>query len=303
MKISREFKVGLLAIISGTILYIGFNFLKGIDLFSSTKKYYAYYDNIGGLTISNPVTLNGFTIGRVSDISIIQEQKNKVQVEFDIQEDIIIGKSSKAELTTDLLGSKSVVLKMKEGDVPLAAEGTIEGVVEQGLLATIKDTTDPLKATMLNINQLISGFKDTKIYLDSLLISFNGTTNRLNTVIAGNQRNLEKITSDLVDLTSMLKDEQDGVAPLLAGFNNFADSLGALELTKTIDNLNNTLSALESTLNNVNKGSGSMAKLMNDDSLYQNLNNTARDLDLLLIDFRENPKRYVNFSVFGRKDK
>ena len=300
---SKEFKVGLLAIVAGSVLYIGFNFLKGIDLFSNTSKYYAFYANIDGLAVSNPVTLNGYDVGRVSDINIIQEQDNIVKVELDIQESLVIGQSTQAELTTDLLGSKSVVLKMKNGDTPLESGGTIEGTVEQGLMETILDSTDPLKSTIIKVNELLIGFSDSKLKLDSALVNFTQTAKKINYALDQNQRNILKITNDLSELTGILKDEQDGVKPLLANINTITDSLKVLELSETVNNLNKTLSSLKSTMDKVNNGAGSMAKFMNDDSLYTNLNHTAEDLDKLLIDFRENPKRYVHFSLFGKKDK
>ena len=303
MKISREFKVGLLAVVAGSILYIGFNFLKGIDLFSNTNKYYAYYSNIDGLAVSNPVTFNGVTVGRVSDINIIQQQNNIVEVELEIQQKLIIGESTQAELTTDLLGSKSVVLKVKTNDVPLEAGGTVEGVIEQGLMETILDSTDPLKSTMVNVNEVLRGFSDSKIKLDSVLISFTRTSQKVNGILDQNRRNILKITSDLSDLTEILIDEQDGLKPLLANVNTITDSLKVLELSRTVDSLNKTLNALESTIGKMSNGDGSMAKFINDDSLYTNLNHTAESLDQLLVDLKENPKRYVNFSLFGRKDK
>ncbi len=303
MKMSKEFKVGLLAIVAGSTLYIGFNFLKGIDLFSNTNKYYAFYENIDGLAVSNPVRLNGYDVGRVSDINIVQEQNNIVRVEFDIQKRLVVGQSTQAELTTDLLGSKSVVLKMKDGDAPLESGGTIEGTVEQGLMETILDSTDPLKSTIVKVNELLIGFSDSKLKLDSALVNFTKTAQKINRALDQNQRNILKITDDLSELTGILKDEQDGVKPLLANVNTITDSLKVLELSRTVDNLNKTLSSLKSTMDKVNNGAGSMAKFMNDDSLYTNLNHTAEDLDKLLIDFRENPKRYVHFSLFGKKDK
>ncbi|MDN5216576.1 MlaD family protein [Fulvivirgaceae bacterium BMA12] len=300
---SKEFKVGLLAIVAGSTLYIGFNFLKGIDLFSNTHKYYAFYENIDGLAVSNPVRLNGYDVGRVSDINIVQEQNNIVKVEFDIQKRLVIGQSTQAELTTDLLGSKSVVLKMKDGDTPLESGGTIQGTVEQGLMETLLDSTDPLKSTIIKVNELLIGFSDSKLKLDSALVNFTKTAQKINRALDQNQRNILKITDDLSELTGILKDEQDGVKPLLANVNTITDSLKVLELSRTVDNLNKTLSSLKSTMDKVNNGAGSMAKFMNDDSLYTNLNHTAEDLDKLLIDFRENPKRYVHFSLFGKKDK
>ncbi len=300
---SREFKVGLLAIVSGTILYIGFNFLKGIDLFSTTNKYYAYYDNIDGLSVSNPVTLNGFTIGRVSEIEIVQEKSNQVKVEFGINANIFIGKSSSAMLTTDLLGSKSVVLEVVDGDERLEDGGVLKGSLDQGIMGSLLESTDPFKAAGIKVNRLLDGFEGTRIKLDSALVSVGNLSNNFSGLVKDNKRSLKKSIDDLSETLAALNDEQDGIKPALAGFNTFADSLQAIKLNELVGNLNTTLSTLQSTLKKVSEGDGSMAKLMNNDSLYQNLNNTARDLDLLLIDFKENPKRYVNFSVFGRKDK
>lgn len=292
-----------MAVVAGTILYVGFNFLKGIDLFSNTNKYYAFYSNIDGLAVSNPVTFNGVNVGRVSEINIIQEQNNIVKVELEIQERLAIGEATQAELTTDLLGSKSVVLKVKTNDTPLEPGGTIEGVIEQGLMETFLDSTDPLKSTIKNVNEVFRGFSNSRIKLDSMLVNLSKTSQKVNGLLDQNKRNILKITDDLSELTGILRDERDGLKPLLANVNTITDSLKVLELSHTIYNLNKTLNALKSTADKISNGEGSMAKFINDDSLYNNLNHAAEDLDKLLVDLRENPKRYVNFSLFGRKDK
>lgn len=303
VKLSKEFKVGLLAVVAGTIMYLGFNFLKGSDVFSNTNQYYAYYNDVNNLTVSNSVTLNGFAVGRVSNVKIIQGAKNRVLVEFDIDDDIVIGKNTEAELTSDLFGKVTIVLNQGNIKVPLQDGDTIQGAHQIGITETLKNTTDPLKVTMLKVNNLLEGFDGTKQKLNILLDKFSLATDNANATVGENRINLVRITKNISDLTLALKDEKEGLSPLLTSANMIADSIKVLEFSKTLDNLNKTMTSLTSTIDKMNKGDGTLAKLLNDDSLYNNLNHTAESLDKLLIDFKAHPKRYVHFSLIGKKDK
>lgn len=303
MKLSKEFKVGLFAIIAGTIMYLGFNFLKGSDVFSNTNQYYAYYDDVNNLTVSNSVTLNGFAVGRVSDVKIIQGVKNRVLVEFDINGDIVIGKNTQAQLAADLFGKVTIILKQGNINIPLHDGDTIRGSHQLGITETLKNTTDPLKVTMLKVNNLLEGFDGTKEKLNDLLDELKVTTANANATVGENRMNLVRITKNISDLTLALKDEKKGLDPLLASANMIADSIKVLEFGKTLDNLNKTMASLTGTIDKMNKGDGTLAKFLNDDSMYKNLNHTAESLDKLLIDFKEHPKRYVHFSLIGKKEK
>ncbi len=303
MKLSKEFKVGLMTVIAGAIMYLGFNFLKGSDVFSNTNQYYAYYDDVNNLTVSNSVTLNGFAVGRVSNVKIIQGEKNRVLVEFDINGDIVIGKNTQAQLAADLFGKVTIVLKQGNINTPLQDGDTISGTHQLGLTETLKNTTDPLKVTMLKVNNLLEGFDGTKQKLNELLDELKVTTARANATVGENRTNLVRITKNISDLTLALKDEKEGLRPLLTSANMIADSIKVLEFGKTLDNLNKTMTSLTGTIDKMNKGDGTLAKLLNDDAMYKNLNHTAESLDKLLIDFKAHPKRYVHFSLIGKKDK
>lgn len=309
MRFSKEFKVGLLGIVSMTILYFGFNFLKGIDMFKGTKNYYALYENIDGLTVSNPIIINGLSVGRVGNIQILQKKDNLVLVELSIGKDIELINGTNARLVnTDFLGSKAIELILSDLTLGVYQDGdTLESSVDEGITEFLKQSAGPVAD---NIGTTISR-------VNAILESFQGNSGKIN----GTLENLEKITENLsrnlpfmedklyvlLDNLNKNSNELSGVLsdlrPLLANTTQFTDSLKMLELSKTLDKTETMIDNLNANLVSLKEGDGTMGKLMQDDSLYMHLNKTARDLDLLLIDFQANPDRYVQFSMFERKDK
>ncbi|MDN5203570.1 MlaD family protein [Fulvivirgaceae bacterium BMA10] len=295
---SKEFKVGIMALVAGSILYLGFNFLKGADLFSRTNTYYALYQDIGGLTISNPVMINGVAVGRVSSISILQERGNEVLVALDVGKDIVLGDPTTARLATDLLGSKSIILNVGDISRPLNSGDTLRGVLDESILEAIRKTTDPITK---KVDSLVIGFNVTRQKLDSALDSFTALSGNLNGTLGDNRANIKKSMANLAALTTAMNDETNGLKPMLLKFKTFADSLSQLELNKTVASFGAVMSKLDSTLSKLNDGKGTLDKLMNDDSLYVNLNRAIMDLDSLLIHINENPKHF--FGPLGKSKK
>lgn len=301
MKISKEVKVATLAIVAGILLYFGVEFLKGINFFNPTNTYYVIYSNVEGLAESNQVTLSGYPVGRVSGISVLQQKDNNILVSFDLNEEIVVGADAKAILrSSDLLGNKVIELNPGNVSVPMQPGDTLIGVQTQDISSELKATAlpvvDSIKSTIHIVNATLSDFGETKIKLDSILTG-------IALVIESNRRDISQITANLNTLSATLNDEDKGVAPLLAKINVLADSLNELELNKTLMQANATLSSLQTTVNKLKQDDGTLGKLMNDDSVYNNLNKTLVDLDSLFIDLQENPRRYVHFSLFGGKDK
>ncbi len=309
MKISKEFKVGVLAVVSMVILYFGFNFLKGIDLFKNTKNYYALYQNIDGLTISNPVIINGLSVGRVSSIDILQERDNVVAVEVSIDSKLKLSEGTIARLiNTDFLGSKAIELMLRDSTNVYYDDGdTLRSAVDEGITEFLKQNAGPVAdnigTTISRINAILESFKGNSEKI-------NGTLANLESVTGNLSRNLPVMESKLyLLLDNLAKTSQDlsttltDLKPVLANAAQFTDSLKNLELSATLDKATLLLDNLNVSIENMKEGQGTMGKLMHDDSLYVNLNNTARDLDKLLVDLQENPGRYVQFSMFGKKDK
>ena len=188
MKISKEVKVGAFAILSLAIMYFGFSYLKGIDFLNKTNKYYVIYDDIAGLNISNPVNISGFTVGRVSKISINQEFENKITVEVDISADIILGKDAVALLRIDLLGSVSIILDVGDIKQPIAPGDTIAAKVDPTLNELLKESALPvaegLKVTIQRINSLLEDFSKNTEVIKNIAKNLEGITYKTNKLLS-----------------------------------------------------------------------------------------------------------------------
>lgn len=309
MNISKEFKVGLLAVVSITILYFGFNFLKGIDLFKSTNNYYALYTNIDGLTNSNPVIINGLSVGRVSAIEILQDKGNKVSVEIGIDSKINLSRGTVARLVnTDFLGSKAIELILSDSSNILLEDGdTLRSEIDAGITDFLKQSAgsvgDDISTMISRINAVLESFQGNSEKI-------NGTLKHLEIVTENLGRNLPFMEKKMYLLLDNLNknSKQLGVVltelkPVLTNVAQLTDSLKNLEFSKTLDKAQIMLESISANMISLKEGTGTMGKLMKDDSLYIYLSNTARDLDRLLVDMQANPSRYVQVSVFGKKDK
>lgn len=306
---SNELKVGFLALITFLILYFGFNFLKGNDLFTSAKYYYVSYDHVDGLLPSNSVMLNGVEVGKVRSVEMQAGSNNRILVTLRVNSKLLLPKQSKAVLADGaLLGGKIIRLDLAgTGSLPDGAH--LPGLVEQGLTTLLKERAIPVLSNadslLISFRVISKKFENTGTQLNALLKNSNTTVGNLNGAIGGlmedNRQNLLVISGNLKTLSSNLIETERQLKPMLGKFNTLADSLNALQVGKTLQGLNASVQSLQVILKNLEKGEGSAGKLLKSDSLYLSLNQTIRDLDRLLIDFRIQPKRYVNISVFGKK--
>ena len=308
MKISQEVKVGLLAVVTLLMLFFGFNFLKGSDFFSSNHKYRVTYDNIDGLTASNPVQINGLTVGQIREIKILQDQGNRLLVTIEVQKGIRVTRGSRAVLADDgLLGGKLIRLGIKPGAPELEDGGQLVSAKETGLSALIKEKTLPVlnnvDSLTYQLNRVVGQFDQTGIVLNQTLRSANAGVRSLDLTVAENRAGLRTALDNVNRLSKSLIETEKQLKPILAKADTFADSLQGLQLKQTLGSVNKTVDNLQKILGAINKGQGSLGKLTTNDSLYRNVNATTASLEKLLTDFRENPKRYVHFSLFGKKDK
>ncbi|HEX8549859.1 MAG TPA: MlaD family protein [Cytophagaceae bacterium] len=302
LKLSKEMRVGLLALAAGTVLFIGFNFLKGSELFSSTKKYHVLYNNVDGLTPSNPVVLNGLAIGRVDKIKLMPEKNNRVLVTLDVNDDILLGDSTYAKLaSTDLLGGKAIELTLGKNSKNYDNEDTLIGVKDQPISEMIAQKAMPiltnLDSTVVKLNAIFGD--ELGISIKNILHNFEIASNDMKLTMAHSRGNIEGITTNINSLTASLKETERSVKPLLTKLNQFADTLNDLQLKQTINNANTAMKNLNAITTKIEQGKGSIGALINDKALYDNLNTSAKDLDKLFVDIQKNPKRYVHFSVFG----
>lgn len=309
MRISKEFKIGLFSIITIALLYLGFNFLKGIDFFSTTNSYYALYKNIDGLQVSNSVIINGLAVGRVSSISFLQNKENNILVEMDIEGSIVLDDSTKAILISEgFLGGKAIELRLPDSiSNPLNDGDTLISDTAMGLIESLTEQTLPVAddagALIRKTNSVLDSLMLSEQMIRKMISKVNNTLDATYRTIEGNRITLSNSLNNIEILTSELNNSAKSLTGVLDKTDIFVDSLNQLELSKTLDHFASTSENLNAVLTGLKQGEGSLGKFLVDDSLYNNLTRSAEDLDKLLIDLRENPKRYVHISVFGKKDK
>jgi len=302
---NHEFKVGIIGLLGLFILYFGSNFLKGIDFLVSTKKYFAIYENVDGLIVSNPVIVNGYSIGRVSDINILQELENKILVTLDINDDLVIGDTSLATLSSnDVLGSKAIILSIGNTSNPLEEGDTIRAAVDRGLSELIENAgpiTNNLSVTISRLNDLLLSLQGSGSLISSTLNNLNDVLNSANSVIENNESNLNTTFQNLANLTESLNNEIGKIDPLLSSIQTTFDELNKIEFEKTFNQIDILLSSMNNVFYDIESGKGTLSKLLKEDSLYNNLNKTAMDLDKLLSHINENPKHF--FAPFGKSSR
>lgn len=306
MKLTREIKTAILVIASILLFIWGYSFLKGRDLLSSYKKLYVQYDSVEGLSSSAPVTLNGLAIGRITAITI-NPKTGKLIVEMQIKSDFPISQSSTATIyEPGLIGGKQIAINPNLADNTSAADGSyLSGNIKQGLTDAVGEKLVPiqekLNKLMGNADQLISGFNNV---LDEK------AQNDLRKSLAELSLTMEQFHKASLSMNNVLDDNKAQVKGVVTNFNkiskdfsNISDSLNKADMGKTVRNLNATLAKVNGLVQNLEAGKGTMGKLLKDDALYTNLTKSTKELELLLQDVRLYPTRYINVSVFGKKNK
>jgi phospholipid/cholesterol/gamma-HCH transport system substrate-binding protein len=323
MKYSKEVRTGLIAVATICVFVWGYNFLQGNDIFSKQRIYYTVYENVGGLTKSNSVTVNGFKVGLVKDIYFDPSDSRKLVVEFMLTADNFeIPNGSKAKLVSDLLGTTSINLMLGQEQGYLQEGDTLVSEIEEDLLAGITDLSSSLATTKVKADRLFesidslvadlhfafkpsgntSSLKEALIGLEATMNNLKSASGRIDNVLA-EDGNLAKILADVEGFTSTLNENKDEIDNLLNNLSSLSDSLAAAELASTINNANKTFEELAAAIEKINNGEGTVGKLFKDDSIYNNLEAATRNLDSLFVDIKANPNRYVHVSVFGRKEK
>ncbi|WP_044209306.1 MlaD family protein [Flammeovirga sp. OC4] len=302
VEFSHEVKVGIFATISAFVLYFGYNFLKGIDIFSNQNTFYVEYPSAADLQVSNNVTINGYIVGRVSSMELLQNQNNMVRVSLDINEDIKVYKNTVAVIADKgMLGDKQVILKGTGTGELATPESTIAGGVENGMVASIVEKMDPLfanlEATLDTAKQMMSQFRTAGVTADATLASANSIMKKVD------NGGLDKTLANLQVMSSEFASASKQLEPILVKMDHLADSLNDAPLAQTVKEAQQLLASANKTLENVNNPNGTVGALLTERELHDQLVKTMADLDSLFIDFQAHPKRYVHFSVFGKKDK
>ncbi|MEQ9424003.1 MAG: MlaD family protein [Cyclobacteriaceae bacterium] len=302
---SKEFKVGLLTVVSGLVLYYGFNFLKGVDFFSTTNKYYAVYDNIDGLQVSNPVILNGLAIGRVSKLEFLSGKQNEILVELNVDEVVELGDSAVAMLyNVDFLGSKGIQINNKKVKGNLVTGDTLFSAKEQGLekiLTSSETQIANLGVTIKRVNDILLGMEGSGEEIKASIIALRGTLERINAAVDQNENKMRGAIDDFGSLVTSLKETGNKVEEFLDNANGTVAKINALEIEETLDRFQELAGTLNTTLENFNEGEGTIHQLINDKELYTNLNKTLVSMDSLLDHMNHYPKDF--FGPLGRSHK
>ena len=308
MKFTKEIKVGFLAVIGIMMSVFSYNYLKGINLFDKNRKFIVKYEKVDGLSVSNPVTMNGFKIGKVQKINFNSKNTRELLVDIIIDNDVIFPKTSLAELyETGLIGGKAIaIIPDYKNDSTIALDGDyLKGVIKPGLTELVNQI---LPQVQLQIEAVM---KNAEIVLQNINTLFDDET----------KKELKSSIEDFSNLTSSLSETSDEISKLIANnsenltnslsdfrsasnnIKSITDSLNSDDIKSITTNLNSLVNNLNSISTSLKNSEGTAGKLINDKSIYDNLENATNQLNRLIEDIKLNPNRYINFSVFGKKNK
>ena len=310
-KLSKEFKSGFIFLLAIVFLVYGLKYLKGLNVFQSNKPYYAIYDDIDGLQIGSSIRLNGFNVGMVNNIVLSNNNKLLVTLNINSVDSIPINTVCKI-VNQDLMGTKGVSLVLGKSDLFAKPGDTLQSGIENSLQDEVNAQILPLKnkaeeligsvdslltvvAAVLNKNtrkNLSNSIKS----LDETFSILSQTMIKVDSMVYHNDKRVSKIIINLESITTNLNDSNSGIKPILYNLSLISDSLSNSNIGSLVENINNIS-------NNINSGSGSLTKLMKDDKLYNNLEKSTSELAELIEDIKNNPKRYVNFSILGGTNK
>ncbi len=306
MKLSKEVKTGILSLSAILLFIYGYSFIKGSDIFDSSRIFYVSYQNVEGLDNSARVTINGLAVGKVKSINLVNKEGGLI-VSFSVDREFNFSRNSIVRIySSSLIGGKQLAIILDNETNNIAKSGdTLRGEIEKGMLEVMTGGLKPLEqkvlTTLSNLDSLVLNLTDvlddeTRLNLKESIVSLNQTMNsfkeasgNLNSLIKTNKEKLNNTFANL-EIAS-------------ENFARFSDSLAQIETGKMVKDLENIISRFNSILEGIEDGKGSIGKLLKDDKLYDNLEGASKQLELLLEDMKLHPKRYVHFSLFGKKSK
>lgn len=320
-KISKEFKVGVVVIVAIALLFIGVNYLKGINLFEKQNVFFATYDQIDGLNEANPVILKGYKVGLVKEIMLDPEGSGKLIVTILInKKNLNIPEDSKAKIySSDFFGSKAIELELGTSIVMAEPGSELESGRQEDITTALRKELEPLRARtedlIGDIDEIIKNMKAVfeadatqglPMAFESLqrsLLTFEKTSLRLDSTIAENKQRISNIMSNVESITSNFDANGDKITQVMSNVEAITDSIAKINFVQTMAKADSAMTNFAGIMEKINSGEGSMGMLINNDSLHNALVTAAQELDILLNDIETNPDRYIHFSVFGKKDK
>jgi phospholipid/cholesterol/gamma-HCH transport system substrate-binding protein len=325
MKLAKETKIGIVAFIALLVLIIGYNLLRGVSLFRKDVSLYAVYENASGLNRTDPVVMHGFEVGMIQRVELkyISNFNPSVIIRFSVKKDVKIPVNSVARIvSTDLLGSKAILIV--PGDIPVLVQSgdTLKGEIEIGLTEAIASAVSPLQQRTVDLiasldtlitvfNQVLnqegrenieSSFRNVALTLQNL----QSTTASFDRLVKQEGDKMQRILTNVENITNVLSTNQQNFDRIISNMGQFSDSLAASDVKNTVDRANIAIREVETIIQTINRGEGSLGLLLQNEQLYRNLELSSRSLDRLLVDIRRNPGRYLNVSLInigGGKEK
>lgn len=296
---TKEVKIALTAIVGIVILFYGLEFLKGLTVFSTDDSYYIAFDDVSGLSASSPVYANGYRVGVVKEINYDYTHQNKIVAVMGLNNEMRLPKGTHAEIDSDLLGNIKINLVLGDNPIDLLAEGdTIPGGAVQGMMARVGAMMPAIEAMMPKLDSILTGL--------NALLNDPALANTLHHV-EGMTDNLDATSRELKSLSASLNREMPAMMQktngILDNTQQLTGNLAAIDVAAMTASVNQTLANVNELTRKLNSNEGSLGLLMRDATLYNRLSQTVADADSLMVDLKAHPKRYVHFSVFGRKDK
>lgn len=312
MKITNETKVGALAAVAIAVLIVGYSYLKGNDVFSRENEFYAKYDRVDGLTASKPVLVNGYQIGRVSQLTLLPN--GQILVQFKVRPEFSIPKNTIAKLeSTDLLGGKAIVFQLGTGSDYAVNGDTLNANVQKDLMQQVEPVQKKAEQIIARMDSILSSVNSTLnpefqrnfdrsfASIARTLETLEKTTKTVDGMVSVQSLKISGILSNLESITLNFKNNNDKISTIMNNLEKVSDDVARTNFAQTINEANKAVADLQTIVSKINSGTGTLGQLINDERMYNNLNNAAENLDKLMIDLKANPKRYVSFSVFGGK--
>ena len=312
MKISNETKTGAITAFAITVLILGYSYLKGGDVFSGSNKFYAVYRSVEGLTVSKPVLVNGFQIGRISKMELHADGRTTVEFKIDPKYNVPVNTLAKLQ-STDLLGSKAVVFELGNSTEYAQDKDTLRADIEGSLAESLQPIQKKAEVLITKVDSALGAInkimnptfqKNVDRSFASIansLQTLESTTKKIDAIVGAQSSHINGIMVNAEATSGNLKTSTARLNGISANFERFSADLSNSNIKGTLDNANKAVGELQATLTKVNSTEGSLGLLLNDTKMYDNLNSASNNLNNLFIDIKAHPSRYVHFSVFGKK--
>jgi len=312
MKISNETKIGALTAIGITILILGYSFLRGDEVFGGANRFYTVYGNVDGLTVSKPILVNGFQIGRVSKMKL---QKNgSTMVELSVDKQYNVPKNTIAKLgSAGLLAGKAIIFEYGNSNIVAEDKDTLTAVIESSLVDNLQpiqtkaqSLINKLDSSLASINKILNpnfqkNVDRSFVSIANSLETLEGTTKKIDALVSTQTTHINAILANTETVTSNLKASSVHLSNITGNFDKVSSDIAAANLKQTLDNANKAVADLQATISKMNSTGGTLGALLNDRQVYDNLKNVTAHLDSVFVDLKAHPGRYVSFSVFGGK--